>query len=76
LDEALERVRHIVELRRDALVALAEQLIEVESIDSADLKRIIEKASPGPLVVPGTEEKVARPLEIDMSDDTRMERRG
>jgi cell division protease FtsH len=76
LDEALERVRHIVELRREALVALAEQLIEVESIDSADLKRIIEMASPGPLVVPGTEEKVARPLEIDMSDDTRMERRG
>jgi cell division protease FtsH len=77
LDEALERVRHILALRRDALVALAERLIEVESVDSSELKRIIEEASPGPLVVPGTDDKVVtRTIEIDMSDDTRMERRG
>jgi cell division protease FtsH len=76
LDECLEKVRHMLELRREALVALAQQLIEFESIDSADLKRIIDENSPGPLVVPGTLDKVARPLEIDMSDDTRMERRG
>jgi hypothetical protein len=29
--------------------------MEVESIDSDELQRIVEENSPGPLVVPGTE---------------------
>jgi len=48
-------VRHILELRRPSLEALTKRLIEVESVDADELKKIIEKNSPGPLVVPGTE---------------------
>jgi cell division protease FtsH len=60
IDEAIERVRHILESRHDALVALTNRLIEVESIDSAELRQIIEEHSPGPQVVPGTAAMQAR----------------
>jgi cell division protease FtsH len=71
LDEGLERVRHILEVRRAALVGLTKRLIEVESIDAEELQRIIEESCPGPLVVPGTadvplrmaSETVIQPLE-------------
>jgi cell division protease FtsH len=55
IDEAIERVRHILEIRRASLEALTKRLMDVESIDSDELKRIVEENSPGPLVVPGTE---------------------
>jgi cell division protease FtsH len=55
IDEAIEKVRHILELRRASLEALTKLLMEVESIDADQLKRIIDENSPGPLVVPGTE---------------------
>ena len=55
IDESIERVRHILEVRREALTALTERLIEVESVDSIELKTIIDENSPGPLVVPGTD---------------------
>jgi cell division protease FtsH len=58
IDESLEKVRHILEQRYAALVALTNRLIDVESVDAEDLKRIIEETSPGPLVVPGTSNKV------------------
>ena len=54
LDEALVRTREILQKRRNALVALAKQLIEVESIDAEVLKQIVEENSSGPRVVPGT----------------------
>ena len=54
IDQSIDRVRHILETRQKALVALTDRLIEVESVDSDELKRIIEESSPGPLVVPGT----------------------
>jgi cell division protease FtsH len=56
--QALDRVRHVLETRRQALSAVADCLIEQETIDNADLKRLIEANSPGPLIVPGTEEAV------------------
>ncbi len=55
IDESVEKVRHILELRRAALEALTRQLIETESVDSEQLKRIVEENSPGPCVVPGTD---------------------
>ncbi len=55
IDEAIEKVRHILEQRRASLEALTKKLMEVESIDSEELKRIVDENSPGPLVVPGTE---------------------
>jgi cell division protease FtsH len=55
IDEAIEKVRHILEVRRPSLEALTKKLMDVESIDSDELERIITENSPGPLVVPGTE---------------------
>ena len=55
IDEAIEKVRTILKVRKAALIALTERLIEVESVDSTELKRIIDEHSPGPLLVPGTE---------------------
>lgn len=54
VDEALERVREILHTRRSALVALAERLMDVESVEAAELKEIIDENSAGPKVVPGT----------------------
>jgi cell division protease FtsH len=54
VDENLEKVRHILESRRKALIALTDLLIEIESVDSEQLKEIIDANTPGPLVVPGT----------------------
>ncbi len=61
IDQSLEKVRHILQSRRDALVALAERLIEKEVIDSEELKEIIEAASPDAMIVPGTDEVANRP---------------
>ncbi|HEY2839103.1 MAG TPA: hypothetical protein VGJ26_08145, partial [Pirellulales bacterium] len=54
IDEAIEKVRRIIESRRPALVGLAERLIEKEVIDADELKEIIEENSPSPMLVPGT----------------------
>jgi cell division protease FtsH len=74
LDEGLERVRHILDTRRAALIALTERLIEVESIDSDELHRIIELSSPGPLVVPGTT-AAPRPSESNTPPDAEADAR-
>ena len=50
----LTKVRDILTHRKDALVALAEELMNVESIDAEDLRRLIEENSSSPRVVPGT----------------------
>jgi cell division protease FtsH len=60
VERSLEKVRHILEARRPALVALAERLIEQETIDNSELKSIIEAASPNPMIVPGTAEAPKR----------------
>ena len=54
IDEAIDKVRHILDSRRAALLALTDRLMEVESVDATELKKIIDESSPGPLVVPGT----------------------
>ncbi len=54
IDESIEKVRHILEVRKDALIALTDRLIDVESVDSVELKLIIDDNSPVPVVVPGT----------------------
>ena len=48
------RTRHVLELRREALNKITQRLIEVESIDSEELTEIIESASRGPVLSPGT----------------------
>jgi cell division protease FtsH len=54
IGNSLTRVRDILTHRRDALVALAEELMVVESIDASELRRIVELNSSSPRVVPGT----------------------
>ncbi len=61
IDECLEHVRHILEARKEALVALATRLIDKEVINYDELKQIVEEASPSPKIVPGTEGTVKRP---------------
>jgi cell division protease FtsH len=55
IDKAIDKVRHILEVRRDALVAIAAQLLKEEVIDAKELKAIIEENSPSPMIVPGTD---------------------
>lgn len=55
LNHAVEKVREILKKRHDALVALTERLIDVESIDADELKRIIDANTHQPFVVPGTD---------------------
>jgi len=59
IDGLIERVRHILESRRAALVALADRLIEKETIDTAELTEIVSATSPGPSLAPGTSETSA-----------------
>jgi cell division protease FtsH len=47
--------------RKPALIALTDRLIEVESVDSVELKRIMDENSTGPMLVPGTETKASKP---------------
>jgi cell division protease FtsH len=54
IDEAVEKVRDTLKVRKQALVAITDRLIDVESIDSDELKELMDENSPGPLLVPGT----------------------
>ena len=69
IDEAIERVRNTLNVRKMALEALTKRLIEVESVDSAELKQLIDENSPGPLLVPGTGVSYRKPIEEDNSSD-------
>ena len=60
IEESLEKARHILKIRRKALTALAERLVEKEVIDTAELKRIIEANSPSAAIVPGTADAAVR----------------
>jgi cell division protease FtsH len=46
-------------------VALTRRLIEVESIDADELRRIIDESTEGPLVVPGTYASTVRPVPVE-----------
>jgi cell division protease FtsH len=78
IDEAIEKVRHILEMRRASLEALTKRLMEVESIDADELKRIIDDNSPIPLVVPGTEAplRLAPPEPVEAQPSLGMEKSG
>lgn len=62
IDEALARTRQILETRKDAVVALAKRLIEIESLDGNDLKKLLDETIVGPRVVPGTAPAHSRSL--------------
>jgi cell division protease FtsH len=76
IDEAIEKVRRILETRRRALEAMTQRLIDVESIDSEELAEIIEQHSPGPRIVPGTQAARAEPKPALPHDAAQAEHRG
>ena len=69
IEEAIGQTRDILESRRPALEALAKRLMEKESIDSEELKQIVEENSPRPLVVPGTTSEAALPPASKKAED-------
>lgn len=75
IDEAIEAVREMLVVRKQALVALTERLIEVESLDSDDLQRIIDENSPGPLLVPGTDPAVRNEFRDDHKSSKDLDHR-
>ena len=73
IDEGVERVRKIIRLRRVALEALTARLVEIETVDSVELKRIMDANLPGPLVVPGTESAGRHAIDIVEIDQPAMD---
>jgi cell division protease FtsH len=69
IDENLEKVRTILGERRQALEAVTAALMEHETIDSEQLKRIMEETSPGARIVPGTSAEPKRPSIMRSTDD-------
>ena len=55
VDEMLAQTREILEQRREALEAVTQRLLEVESIDHDELKRLLDENCNGPWLVPGTQ---------------------
>ncbi len=55
IEQSLEKVRHILETRRETLVAIADRLVENEVIDTAELVAIFAATSPKAAIVPGTD---------------------
>ena len=54
IDQLMEKVRLILEVRREALIALADQLIEKEVVDTDELEEIVAATTSGPILAPGT----------------------
>jgi cell division protease FtsH len=63
VDASIEKVRRILESRREALEAVTRRLIECEVIDGAELQQIVETSIAAPQIVPGTdaEPRLPRP---------------
>ncbi len=74
VDESLSKVRHILQEREEILYTLSERLIEIESIDAAELKEIVDGSLTGPRVVPATSDtpdvgdSTNRPPKSDIQD--------
>ncbi len=54
LEDELVQTREILQNRREALEAVTQKLLEVESIDNEQLHRLLDDHSTGPWLVPGT----------------------
>ena len=76
VDDSLEKVREILTHRRAALVALAEELMVIESVDAQQLQRILDEHSASPRVVPGTADALKRPAAGPVSSDASEDVRG
>jgi cell division protease FtsH len=74
--DSLARVRGVLQDRRKALVALAERLIEKETIDNDELRQIIEANSPSAMIVPGTIDAAARRTAEDPAGEAKKAETG
>jgi cell division protease FtsH len=68
VDDAIERVRLLLESRRPALEALAKRLMDREVIDGAEMRAVIDETSPGPWIVPGTAADRSRRASTDSAE--------
>jgi cell division protease FtsH len=60
IEESLQKVRQVLLTRQKALTALADRLVEKETIDNDELRQIIEANSPSVAIVPGTSDTGGR----------------
>jgi cell division protease FtsH len=65
IHDGLAKVREMLTTRMACLKALAEKLIEKETIDSEELTRIVEEYVPGPRIVPGTVGEPSRTITVE-----------
>ncbi len=71
IDDAIVKVRRLLESRRPALEALTKRLIEREVIDGQEMRQLIEETSPGPWIVPGTANERKRTPATDLAPELR-----
>ena len=64
IDQSIEVVRDILVQRAKALEAITHRLMDVESIDADELKRLVEDNTESPRVVPGTEKTAEETPEL------------
>jgi cell division protease FtsH len=78
IESSLAEVRELLLSRRAALIALAERLIEKETIDGAEVRALIEAHYPGPKLVPGTSPIMPGPPRpvVAPEDPSRLENLG
>jgi len=70
IDEALEQVRHVIGERRDSLEAITKALIEFETLDGDEFKRLMEENSKGARIVPGTDVEPKRVDDAEGKSDS------
>ncbi|REJ68498.1 MAG: ATP-dependent zinc metalloprotease FtsH [Planctomycetota bacterium] len=75
IDDGLAKVRHVLSTRRDTLIAISEQLLEDETMDADQLREIVDRTSPQPKIVPGTESEPKRPAATGETASTEVEER-
>ncbi|MFM7243515.1 MAG: ATP-dependent zinc metalloprotease FtsH [Planctomycetaceae bacterium] len=61
IDDAIAKVRRIIETRRPALEAVTRRLMESEVIDGTELEEIVDASTESPQLVPGTDAEPRRP---------------
>jgi cell division protease FtsH len=67
IDEAMTKVRRIIEARRGALEAVTKRLMECEVINGTELKTIVDASTGVPQIVPGTDTD-RRPARAPLTD--------
>jgi cell division protease FtsH len=67
IDEAMTKVRRIIEARRGALEAVTKRLMECEVINGTELKTIVDASTGVPQIVPGTDTD-RRPARAPLAD--------